>query len=190
MNSVERINGKSKTINIIPKDNSIVIDNSQYGTIMISATGNTNGAVFSINKCMEEVQLIPGNNITITSDTTSNEITIDSIDSGGAVESVNGKIGDVIIGIADIQNLQNEISNARFDGHLNNDLVVSGSTYLQGDELGVDGQSTFHDSVAFNDSITAGHTVSIEGDLYANADAQIQALFVNADSNLYGDLTV
>jgi hypothetical protein len=85
MNSVERINGKSKTINIIPKDNSIVIDNSQYGTIMISATGNTNRSVFSINKCMEDVQLIPGNNIAITSDTSTNEIITDSIDSGGAV---------------------------------------------------------------------------------------------------------
>jgi hypothetical protein len=188
MYQVETINGKYNPVNIIPKDNSIIVDNSEYNTIMLSATGNENGSVFSINKCMTDVQIIPGNNIAITSDTSTNEITIDSV-GGGSVDSVNGNIGDVVIEIQDIQNLQDDIDSAKFDGHLNTDLVVSGSAYIQGSELGVDGQTTFQRQVDFNDQVFVMRDVTIEGDLTSNSETNLNILNVVNNANLSSNLT-
>jgi hypothetical protein len=183
MYSVETINGKHKTVNIVPKDGSIIIDNSKYNTIEIAAVGDGNLGVYSVNKCIDDIQLIAGNNINITADTTNNTIEIESV-GGGSVDSVNGKVGDVVIGISDINNLQDEIDDAKFDGHLNNDLFVSGSSFLQGPELHVDGETNFNHNVNMN-------TETVIKDLSVNGNSILRgSLYVQNDSIVNAGLQV
>jgi hypothetical protein len=49
---------------------------------------------------------------------------------------------------------------------------------------------TFGGQVDFNDFVNMMHTVTIGGDLFANADVTIQGLNVNTESNLSGNLIV
>jgi hypothetical protein len=124
-----------------------------------------------------------------------------------AVTSVNSKVGDIVLEIADISGLQQEIDDAHFDGNLAGNLVVGGEAAIQGNFYSnataqmkavlVTENLVASKNIAGIGDVAISGALTVGGNLTGSSDASISKNFsvggtttLNNATTVQGNLTV